>query len=662
MKKFTLITTILLTANILFGQINKIDTSFYSEALQETKMVDIYFPPGYDENPDLYYPVIYYLHYWSGDQNTMGSEMISWTQSLINNGTIDPVIMVGADNSPEPFNGSCYLNSPLWGNYEDYMIDDLITWIESSFRAMPGRDYRAAMGHSMGSYGSFRFGILHKDKFRAIAAHAGPICFDADIYLETCRQQIILENQPGPPFSYNFLGGPQFTRAFFLFCGASSPNPNSTQTYINPQIVDYAVDEYGEFIDSVVVKLQEDDIYQLIEQLTPSDSVGIYFGCGTNDSYLIYPSHIALKDKMDSLELPYEFYSHDGGHSMPGPFKQRALTFLDSLLMPPIILPSSCLPEGITFTTQEEIDNFQINHPNCTEIEGDVEIYGSDITNLFGLNALNSIGKDLSISNQYNLINLSGLDSLHSIGGSLTFYRNEDLVTSEGLNALESIGGSLRVGWGGTWLPGGTSLQSLSGFENLQTVGGTIEIFQSGLSNLQGLENLISIGGDVSITSNDILSSLYGIQNIAESSIENIDIAGNSNLSECDVQSICDYLASPNGSVEIYNNASGCNSPEEVDSICNVQGVFTTGYKQSITIYPNPVYDLAFLSFNIQSKSPVEVCIYNTTGICVKSWQFQNQQPGEKEFALDLKKLNAGVYFCRVQIGNEMITKKIIKL
>jgi enterochelin esterase-like enzyme len=94
MKKLTIITAVILTANLLFGQINKIDTSFYSEALGEEKMVDVYFPPDYDENPDLYYPVIYYLHGWTGDQNSMGT-MLSWLQSLINNGTIDPVIMVG---------------------------------------------------------------------------------------------------------------------------------------------------------------------------------------------------------------------------------------------------------------------------------------------------------------------------------------------------------------------------------------------------------------------------------------------------------------------------------------------------------------------------------------------------------------------------------------
>ncbi len=37
-------------------------------------------------------------------------------------------------------------------------------------------------------------------------------------------------------------------------------------------------------------------------------------------------------------------------------------------------ISQGCLPEGITFTTQEQIDNFQTNYPGCTEIEGDVII------------------------------------------------------------------------------------------------------------------------------------------------------------------------------------------------------------------------------------------------------------------------------------------------
>ena len=58
---------------------------------------------------------------------------------------------------------------------------------------------------------------------------------------------------------------------------------------------------------------------------------------------------------------------------------------------PVSVSSQSCLPEGIIFETQAQIDSFQILHPNCTEIEGGVEINGDDITNLNGLNVLTSV-------------------------------------------------------------------------------------------------------------------------------------------------------------------------------------------------------------------------------------------------------------------------------
>ena len=70
----------------------------------------------------------------------------------------------------------------------------------------------------------------------------------------------------------------------------------------------------------------------------------------------------------------------------------------------------SCLPEGITFTTQSQIDSFQINYPNCTEIKGNVKIVGDNILNLNGLSTLNSFGGCLEIKYNDFLTNLSGMN------------------------------------------------------------------------------------------------------------------------------------------------------------------------------------------------------------------------------------------------------------
>ena len=222
MKKLTLITAILLSTSILFGQY-KIDTSFYSVALEEEKMVDIYFPPGYDENPDWCFPVIYYLHGYGGNQNNMGIMITGLTSSLINNGTIDPVIMVCADNSTPPLGGSCYSNSILWGNYEDYMVNDLIQWIDSSFRTLPFRNARALLGQSMGGFGAFRFGILHHDKFSVVASHAGTNNFNDNYFLEQMQQAILAENSPGPHISMIFMLPVYIQRCSLLLVGLLHP-------------------------------------------------------------------------------------------------------------------------------------------------------------------------------------------------------------------------------------------------------------------------------------------------------------------------------------------------------------------------------------------------------------------------------------------------------
>jgi len=81
---------------------------------------------------------------------------------------------------------------------------------------------------------------------------------------------------------------------------------------------------------------------------------------------------------------------------------------------------TSCLPEGIEFHSQSQIDYFQTNYPNCTEIEGDVTIHsGGMINNLNGLNVLTSIGGTFHIHHNANLPGLSGLENLILIGGDL---------------------------------------------------------------------------------------------------------------------------------------------------------------------------------------------------------------------------------------------------
>jgi hypothetical protein len=130
---------------------------------------------------------------------------------------------------------------------------------------------------------------------------------------------------------------------------------------------------------------------------------------------------------------------------------KRFFIFLVALLALNSANGQSCLPEGITFNTQSQIDSFQTNYPNCTQIEGGVTITGGGITNLNGLSVMTSIGGDLVFYENPSLTSLTGLENVTSIGGDLNLSFNHALVCLIGLDGLTSIEGSLNIFPTMTW-------------------------------------------------------------------------------------------------------------------------------------------------------------------------------------------------------------------
>ncbi|MCK4639175.1 MAG: T9SS type A sorting domain-containing protein [Bacteroidales bacterium] len=234
--------------------------------------------------------------------------------------------------------------------------------------------------------------------------------------------------------------------------------------------------------------------------------------------------------------------------------KKLTLLIVLALFIQATTSSQPCLPEGIIFTTQAQIDNFQTNYPNCTEIEGDVEIIGNDITNLNGLNVLTSFGGYLSIGNFYIgnpvLASLTGLNNVTSIGGYLCIGHNTCLTNLSDLDNLTFIGGDIVI-------RSNDALASLTGLENITSIEGDLIIGDyffggnSSLTSLTGLDNVISIVGDLEIGYNDSLTSLTGLDNVT--SIGGyLDIYNNNDLTS--LMSL-NNVTSIGGYLDIYGNA-----------------------------------------------------------------------------------------------------------
>ena len=122
MKKFTFLSTILL-CSIIFNmnaqQYIKIDASFYSEALDEVKNIDIYLPGDYIKtlNFNMQPYIIYMVRAVTKIQDMQMQLYYYNLHAEDTTITSPPAIFVCPDGSCVPYLGSCWMNSDLYGPY-----------------------------------------------------------------------------------------------------------------------------------------------------------------------------------------------------------------------------------------------------------------------------------------------------------------------------------------------------------------------------------------------------------------------------------------------------------------------------------------------------------------------------------------------------------------
>ncbi len=271
---------------------------------------------------------------------------------------------------------------------------------------------------------------------------------------------------------------------------------------------------------------------------------------------------------------------------------------------------AQCPTGSLSFSTQAQLDAFPGAYPGCTSMLFSIDISGTDIKQVNGLTQLTTLSGNLKIHDNPMLTSLSGLGNIASSIGGLDIYNNSVLASLVGLGGITGTGGSLLVdnnsaltnlnGLGSIMSVGGglgitnnamlenltglsnlnsvaaaftvssnVSLTSLDGIEALESVGFTLRVDNNPvLSDINGLSGLNSAGGLISIYSNSVLSSLSGLDNIAPSSISNLNLSANPDLSYCEVASICAYLSTPSNPANVISNSSGCNSRAEIETAC----------------------------------------------------------------------------------------------
>ena len=120
---------------------------------------NILFPKDYRDNAEERYPVVYML---KGYGET-GKDWSSWISQikLLESNDLQPMIYI----FPECYN-TYYCNSfDGLDPYMDMIIEDLVPFVDKSFRTKADRKFRAVMGYSMGGFGAMALALKHPETF-----------------------------------------------------------------------------------------------------------------------------------------------------------------------------------------------------------------------------------------------------------------------------------------------------------------------------------------------------------------------------------------------------------------------------------------------------------------------------------------------------------------
>ncbi len=328
MKKITLIIlTSLLCGYILNIEAQnyiKIDASFYSEVMDEVKNIDIYLPSDYYVNPDQQYATIYYLHGGGANQNegTTDAMYYYYLHAQDTSITSPPAIFVCPDGSCEPYLGSDWMNSDLYGPYGDYFIQDVIGFVESNFRAYPHKKFRTLTGFSMGGYGSARFGVNYPEMFRACVPQSGFPSIP-DTLINTWKELYYNANGSYVPTVNNGT----ITQLLLTMCGGLSPNLANPPCY-----VDFPFDTLGNLVDTVLDRWYQNDQSRKVKDLPGENELSWFMVCGTTDYMCTYPCYQVFTDSLDFYGIGYDYNYFEGGHESDLVSWIMAVHWMDSII------------------------------------------------------------------------------------------------------------------------------------------------------------------------------------------------------------------------------------------------------------------------------------------------------------------------------------------
>ncbi len=273
------------------------------------RMVSVYLPPSYAKEPHRRYPVLYLLHgftdsdgYWFGLNGNHFVNVQGAVDRAYAKGARELIVVM--PNAFTKYAGSMYSNSPTTGNWEAFLTQDLVRYIDKHYRTLAKPESRGLAGHSMGGYGTLRIGMKYPGVFSSLYA-LSPCCLAATIEpdlrtMERAAQVTSAEELAAADFG---------VKAMLASAAAWSPNPRNPPRFFDLPMAG------GRAVPEVVAEWAANAPLAMVDQYLTSlrSYAAIAFDAGDRDVG-IADTVRTLDQILSGAHLAHTFEIYSGDH------------------------------------------------------------------------------------------------------------------------------------------------------------------------------------------------------------------------------------------------------------------------------------------------------------------------------------------------------------
>lgn len=286
------------------------------------RRVDVYVPHGHDgKSLPLLVDLVGFTAGGPAHTNwkNFGENVPERLDRLIGDKQMKPVVVAFPDCFTR-LGGNQYVNSSAMGNWEDFLIGEMLPAVEGQF-GCGGTGRRGVFGKSSGGHGSLVHAMLHPDVWAAAASHSGDAGFD-NLYIGEFPKLLRQLAKAGSiqawieKFEAKLKSGGDDWMVLLMLAQAASFDPDPDPAAFLGLRLPVSWDTCELIADRWANWLRFDPA-EIVK--THADAVGrlkaFYLDCGTQDQYNILYGSRRIHQVLEGRGVAHRYEEFDDDHS-----------------------------------------------------------------------------------------------------------------------------------------------------------------------------------------------------------------------------------------------------------------------------------------------------------------------------------------------------------